>query len=137
MGSGSLILLDTHVLLWWVSGMSGQLSPAAVRAIEAEQTDGEILVSAISAWEIALLVKRGRVALARDVAQWLELVGRIDRVRFVPVDVDVAVQSVELPGELHADPADRILVATSRALRAPLLTADERLRNYPHLSVIW
>ncbi len=132
-----MIVLDTHAVLWWASGQHSSLSPAALRSIEAELDGGRIAISSISAWEIAMLVARDRVALAVDTDQWLELVGQIEAVRFVPVDNDISVRSVELPGEFHKDPADRIIVATARSLGAPLVTADEKIRAYTHLRTIW
>ncbi|HEY9321390.1 PIN domain nuclease of toxin-antitoxin system [Achromobacter deleyi] len=131
-----MIVLDTHALVWWVSGDS-QLSRAAREAIEAEGQDGEILISAITAWEVAMLVKAGRLALTMDATAWLDTVVQVPAVRFVPVDVRISVQSVELPGEFHKDPADRFIVATARHLSAPLVTADLKIRDYPHVQTIW
>ncbi|MFT4255806.1 MAG: type II toxin-antitoxin system VapC family toxin [Pseudoxanthomonas sp.] len=132
-----MIVLDTHVLLWWASGMSGSLTAAARRAIAAEQKGGHIVISSVSTWELAMLVARGRVDLSVDTGQWLALVGQIEAVEFVPIDNDIAIGSVELPGEFHKDPADRLIVATARKLGAPLVTADEKIRAYPHLRTIW
>lgn len=132
-----MIVLDTHTLLWWASGDTGQLSAAAAQAIEAEMPDGRIMVSSISAWELAMLVARGRVALSMDVGQWLSVVSQVEAVSFVPVDNDIAVKSIELPGEFHKDPADRIIVATARKLGAPLVTVDDRIRSYPHVRTLW
>lgn len=131
-----MIVLDTHALVWWVSGDS-QLSRAAREAIEAEGQDGDILISAITAWEVAMLVKAGRLVLTMDAAAWLDTVVQVPGVRFVPVDVRISVQSVELPGEFHKDPADRFIVATARRLSAPLVTADLKIRDYPHVQTIW
>ncbi len=132
-----MIVLDTHVLIWWASGESAQLSPAAVRAIDAEMTGGQIVISSISAWELAMLVARGRIDLSMDIEEWLAVVGQIEAVRFVPVDNETAVKSVELPGDFHKDPADRLIVATARKLAAPLVTADAKIRAYPHVRVVW
>jgi PIN domain nuclease of toxin-antitoxin system len=132
-----LIVLDTHVLLWWASGEHTRLSAAAARAIASEQEGGRILVSSISAWELAMLVERGRVALSIDTEQWLALAANVESLQFVPVDNDIAVKSVNLPGEFHKDPADRIVVATARRFAAPLVTADEKILAYPHLRTIW
>jgi len=84
-----------------------------------------------------MLVSKERVALSMDVGEWLKLVGQIEAVSFVPVDNEVAVQSIQLPGELHNDPADRIIVATARKFSTPLVTADVKLRDYPHVRTIW
>lgn len=96
---------------------------------------GEIIASAISAWEIAMLVERERLVLSMDVDKWIAAVAEIEAVRFVPVDMDVATKSV--PGAIHNDPAGRRIVATARALAAPLITADEKIRNYVHVKTIW
>ncbi|MBL8471805.1 MAG: type II toxin-antitoxin system VapC family toxin [Rhodocyclaceae bacterium] len=132
-----MIVLDTHALLWWASGDEGRLSTPASRAIAAEMREGQIMVSSISAWELAMLVCKGRVALSMDVDAWLSVLSQIEPVHFVPVDNEIAVKSTELPGEFHKDPADRIIVATARKLAAPLVTADERIRAYPHVQTVW
>lgn len=131
-----MIVLDTHTLVWWVTGDSA-LSKKAKAAIERERAGGDIVVSSISAWEIAMLVKRDRLVLSMDVSSWLSAVTKIDAVRLVPVDVEVATKSVELPGEFHKDPADRMIIATARKLAAPLVTKDDRIRAYAHVKTIW
>nr|WP_246542132.1 type II toxin-antitoxin system VapC family toxin [Collimonas antrihumi] len=136
MGGSSVIVLDTHTLVWWVTG-DPTLSKRAKAVIEQEQADGEIILSSISAWEIAMLVQREKLLLSMDVDSWLATVAQIDAVRFVPVDVEVATKSVELPGEFHKDPADRMIVATARKLAAPLVTKDEKIRAYAHVKTIW
>ena len=132
-----MIVLDTHALLWWASGDKVQLSAAAAHAIDEELAGGQIMVSSISAWELAMLVDRGRVALSMDIEEWLSVVSRIEAVNFVPVDNEIGVKSVALPGAFHKDPADRIIVATARKLAAPLVTADEEIRRYPHVRTLW
>ncbi|MES9862900.1 MAG: type II toxin-antitoxin system VapC family toxin [Candidatus Thiodiazotropha sp. LLP2] len=132
-----MIVLDTHALIWWVSG-DDKLSPQARKLIEKEQTgDGQILVSAISAWEIAMLVTKGRLALTMDIDDWLMTVESIEGVVFVSVDSDVAVQSVRLPGEFHPDPADRIIVALARHHSVPLVTADAKIQANRHVKTVW
>ncbi len=133
-----MIVLDTHALLWWVNA-DGRLSAAAQEAIEAERAaeDGRLLVSAITAWEIAMLVQRGRLVLSMDVDDWLATVVSIEGVYFVPVTNAVAVQSVRLPGDFHPDPADRIITALARHHAVPVVTADRKIQDYPHLKTIW
>lgn len=132
-----MIVLDTHVLIWWAAGASEQLSSAAQDAIAQEMAGGQIVISSISAWELSMLVAKGRLALSMDVAEWLACAGQIEAVSFVPVDNVIAVKSTELPGSFHKDPADRFIVATARKLAAPLVTADEKIRAYPHVRTIW
>lgn len=132
-----MIVLDTHALIWWVDG-SGQLSANAKRAInKTVRGSSEIIVSSISAWEIAMLIGRGRLVLSMDLDSWLDEVTHIDGVRFVPVDNEIGVKSTKLPGEFHKDPADRMIVATARKLSALLVTADEKIRQYAHVKTVW
>lgn len=132
-----MIVLDTHTLVWWVTG-DPQLSVNASAAIAKEQQDaGQILVSAITPWEIAMLVQKGRMALAMDIDEWLAAVEGMDGVRMVSISSRVAVQSVQLPGSFHKDPADRLIVALAREVNAPLITADEKIHVYPHVRWLW
>ncbi|MCQ6262466.1 type II toxin-antitoxin system VapC family toxin [Alcanivorax sp. MM125-6] len=133
-----MIVLDTHAVIWWVNGGDG-LSAEAAAAIERERMseDGIILISSISAWEVAMLVGRGRLTLTMNVDDWLETVGRIPGVRFVPVDNQIGVESTRLPGDFHKDPADRLIVALARHLNIPLVTADQKIQAYRHVHAIW
>lgn len=132
-----MIVLDTHALIWWVTGDS-QLSAPARAAIEGAVDAGQrVLVSAISAWEIAMLVERGRIALAMDLDEWLAAVESLDGVSIVPLTAHVAVQSATLPGDFHKDPADRMIVALARERNAALVTADEKIQRYPHVRWVW
>lgn len=131
-------MLDTHALVWWVND-DGQLSRPARRAIERERRreNGQILVSSISAWEIALLAAKGRLVLTLDVGDWLDTAAEIEGVYFVPVDNVIAVHSVQLPGEFHPDPADRIITALARHHSAPVVTGDSKIRAYRYVETIW
>ena len=131
-----MIVLDTHALVWWVTG-DPTLSRKAKTTIERELDGGEILVSSISAWEIAMLVEREKLILSMDVGSWLAAVANIEAVRFVSVDPEIAIKSVELPGEFHKDPADRMIVATARKFSVSLVTKDEKIRAYAHVRTIW
>ncbi len=139
-----MILLDTHALIWWASGDVQRFSPQALSAIEAERERAAqpgqppgLLVSAISCWEVAMLVQRGRLVLSLEVERWLALVASIPAVRLLPLEPAVAVAATRLPEPFHADPADRFLVAQARELGVPLLSADSKIRAYPHLQCLW
>jgi len=132
-----MIVLDTHTLVWWVQGDLPSISSLARQAIERERAGGEILISSISAWEIGMIVARKRIRLTMDVLAWLGEIERIDKVRFVPVDNEIALSAATLPSEIHGDPADRIIVATARRYDVPLVTKDRRLLAYPHVRTIW
>jgi PIN domain nuclease of toxin-antitoxin system len=132
-----VIVLDTHALLWWVEQGSGKLGSEARRRIASERRAGEIIVSSITAWEMALLIAKQRLGLAAELESWLSKVARIDRLRFAPVDNAIAIAAVNLPGPIHRDPADRIILATARHFNAALVTADRQLHAYPHVNTIW
>ena len=131
-----MIVLDTHTWLWWASNPKN-LSPPARKIIDSTVESGEILISSISAWEIALLVAKGRLQLTIEVSDWIAKSERLPFVTFIPVDNAIAVKSVSLPQPLHNDPADRIIVATATIVGASLVTKDERILNYPHVKTIW
>ena len=131
-----MIVLDTHAWLWWVSNPEN-LSPPARKIIESTVENDEILISSISAWEVALLVAKGRLQLTIEVSDWIAKSERLPFVKFIPIDNAIAVKSVSLPKPLRSDPADRIIVATATIVGATLVTKDERILNYPHVETIW
>ena len=77
-----------------------------------------------------MLVEKGRLALGRDVGQWLDAALGLPGIRLSPLSVGISVDSVRLPGQFHPDPVDRMIVATVRALDATLLTADRAILTY-------
>lgn len=97
----------------------------------------EIYISSISTWEIALLVRKGRLELTIPVEDWIARSEALSFVQFVPLDNRIALRSNHLPGELHEDPADRIIIATALMLGAPLITKDTKIRDYPHVKTVW
>ena len=132
------LLLDTHVIVWLMEGIA-RLSRTARQRIEEAANEGLLRVSAISVWEIASLESKARLRFDRDCQTWINEMLSSPGLRLVPLTPDIAVQSTRLPGLVHGDPADRILMATARVLNATLLTADARIRAYArdgHLSVL-
>ncbi|WP_323118029.1 type II toxin-antitoxin system VapC family toxin [Burkholderia alba] len=113
------------------------LSRKARGAIERACGEDELVISSISAWEIAMRVRSERLVLTMETDTWLATVAKIDGVRFAPVDAEIAARSATLPGEFHKDPADRMIVATARRFAAPLVTRDEKIRAYPHVKTVW
>lgn len=131
-------VLDTHALIWFLNA-DPKLGAEAVAAIEAAATGDGAVVSAITPWEISMLVAKGRLALPYDAREWLTR--NLERPGFVlhPLSIAVASGSNTLPPGFHGDPADRIIMATSRHLGLPLVTADRRILEYAgagHLRVI-
>jgi PIN domain nuclease of toxin-antitoxin system len=121
-----LLLFDTHALVWRVLS-DNRLGKRADQAIRMASRERRLLVSAITPWEIALLVSKRRIDLHRDVLDWIRDALAMPGVRLVGFEPEIAVASTRLPWEMHPDPADRILVATARHLGATLVTADTAL----------
>lgn len=121
-----MILMDTHVLVWLVEG-SPRLGSRTLRRINAAFRAGEAAVSAISFWEVAMLVEKGRVRVDMDLSVWrkdLLQQGLLE----LPLTGDIAIRAAELKS-LHGDPADRLIAATALQHSLSLLTADEKLLN--------
>lgn len=131
-----MIVLDTHVLVWWI-GNDPHLSRKAASAIRKELASGHLGIPAISVWEIGMLVAKGRLALSMGVDEWIETVQAIQGVALLPLTASIVLDSSRLPGSFHGDPADRMIVTTARSENAPLVTADQRIRAYHHVRTIW
>ena len=124
------LLLDTHVWVWFVAGDAAKLAPRVVSRIERAVRDGRCLVSVISVWEIAMLEAKGRLRLGGAVDAWVAASRRPPGVTMADLTPEIAIESTRLPGEVHGDPADRMLVATARIAGAVLVTCDERILSY-------
>jgi PIN domain nuclease of toxin-antitoxin system len=131
-----VIVLDTHALVWWAAGAPG-LSPRARRAIQSETRQGPVSASAISVFEIATAVRRGRLELAVPLEQWLADLRLLPELRFEPVSADIAHLAGAFEEAMPGDPADRIIVATAVKLQARLVTADDRLRLTRKVETVW
>jgi PIN domain nuclease of toxin-antitoxin system len=131
-----MIVLDTHAWIWFASKPE-VLSRKAKKAIDAAVKEKSVLVSSISAWEVALLVKKKRLELSMDVADWLAKSENLPFIQFMPVSNSIAVKSVNLPQPLHPDPADRIIIATALSAGAPIVTKDKKISDYAHVRTIW
>ncbi|MDN5933268.1 MAG: type II toxin-antitoxin system VapC family toxin, partial [Pseudonocardia sp.] len=106
-----MIVLDTHAWIWMVDE-PGRLSASAAAAIEGA---GRLGVCTISCWEMAMLTRRGRIRLDRDVASWVRMAIADPRVDALGLSPDVAVAAALLDGpSVPRDPADRVIYATAR-----------------------
>ena len=126
-----MIVLDTHALLWWVSAPA-RLSKTAFAAIEQADVIG---VPAIVFWEIALLARRKRISLDRPVSDWADLVLTVPRVETLPLTTSVAIHSDRL--DMHPDPADRFIVASTIEHAGKLVTKDKLLRRLRSVETVW
>jgi PIN domain nuclease of toxin-antitoxin system len=128
-----MILLDTHMWVWWVN-QAADLTTADQRLIERHAESG-LALSMISCWEIAKKVELGRLQLTQAVRPWLETAISYPGLRPIDLSLDIMIESTQLPGTFHRDPADQLIVATARVLDIPLLTRDSKIRTYPHVKL--
>jgi PIN domain nuclease of toxin-antitoxin system len=132
-GRREVILLDTHAWLWWTADR-GKLSRKVQRRLAASR---ELWISAISCWEVGMLVERGRLRLRGDARTAIREALSIDALRVAPVSDSIATEAGSFGASFHGDPADRIIVATAIALRATLVTKDERIRDAKLVATLW
>ncbi len=128
-----MIILDTHIWIWWVHN-DPLLPPEMARAIKAHETTG-LGVSAISCWEVAKLVEYNRLTLPFPVKDWMKLALSYPGLRLLELSPEIAVASTQLPTPFQKDPADQIIVATARVYDVPLVTCDGKIRAYPHVQL--
>lgn len=132
------LLLDTHAAIWITEDQP--LASLAVEAINAAYRGGsKVLVSAITAWEVGLLVSRNRLSLIARPELWFQRLLAIPGIQLTDLSPEIMIASSFLPGEPPRDPADRILLATARDLGATLVTRDGLLLKYGkdgHVSAI-
>ncbi len=127
------VLLDTHSWIWAEEDSASLGATTRKRLLRIET---EIFVSTISTLEIAQLLFRGRLSLHVPVAEWVKLSCENLEAESIELSNEIAAVAYSLPGELHGDPADRILIATARLAKLTLVTADARILAYPHVATI-
>lgn len=127
----NLILLDTHVAIW---SASGKLGGSSTKMIDAAASRGELLLSPISAWEIGMLVMKGRLGFGPPLQDFIRML--FDRFGVITATITpaIAAHAGALPATFHGDPADRVLVATAAAYGARLATRDRRILGYAKAS---
>jgi PIN domain nuclease of toxin-antitoxin system len=134
MGSLAMILLDTHALFWAVAE-SKRLSKAASAAILKAQTDDGVAIAAISLWELAMLLSRGRIQAYGTIDASVRLL--TEGVVIKPISPEITAIAVQFPPDFPQDPADRLIAATAKSEGLALVTRDEKLRVSPLLHTIW
>jgi PIN domain nuclease of toxin-antitoxin system len=137
MGGQSMIVVDTHVLVWWVDGDTKKISRKARQALEQHPKGNELLIASISIFEITTLERRGRLRFKISASEWLARVRRLPEYRIEPLTDDIAERAGQFGDAFPGDPADRIIAATALVRGVALVTHDERLREIEHLRTIW
>ena len=124
------LVLDTHVWYWLVNGDAQLAGSPAWPRIEQACRSGRVALSAISLWEICMLEEKQRIRLQLDRLEWLRRGLDLTSTRLIALSPEIAAESTRLPGKLHNDPADRIIVASARSLGWTLATRDQKLLDY-------
>ena len=128
------LLLDTCCIIWSISKPEA-ISQTAKALLTAD--DSEIHVSVISVADIACAVERGRIIIDRHWKKWFRHYIDLNDWQVDSIDLDIMEEAYSLPESFHADPADRIITATTRLKNYSLLTADRKILSYPHVNAIW
>jgi PIN domain nuclease of toxin-antitoxin system len=123
------LLLDTHAAIWLMEGI--ELTEAVVGVIVQAGLDDGVYVSPVSAWEIGLLATgKAKLSFAPDPLRWFAQLMSQPIIKPARFDGEIAIGAAFLPGDFHSDPADRLLVATARSMRVPLVTRDRKILAY-------
>lgn len=123
------ILLDTHVWIWLLEG-NPELSSKFIKAIEINKGFDRTFISPISIWELGMLVEKKRIRLEMDSLDWVNQSLNKTGINLIPISPLIAIQSTRLPGHVHGDPADRILMASAHVENAVLVTCDQKILDY-------
>jgi PIN domain nuclease of toxin-antitoxin system len=134
MGVRALILIDTHALVWAVDD-SKKLSRRAASAIRRARASDGIVVSAITVWEIASLLARGRVRAYGSLEASIEMF--LEGIAVRPITPEICALGAQFPNDYSHDPADRIIGGTARAEGLTLITHDEKIRKSPLIKTVW
>jgi len=128
-----MLLLDTCAVLF-LSMDDSRIRPSTLEALS---SSSRLFVSAVTVGELACLVQRGRLELDRHWKPWFREALEVNGWEVMAVTQDVMEEAYSLPDDFHPDPADRMIVASARILRCPVLTTDRRLHAYPHVDAVW
>ena len=126
MGPSSMIVLDTHIWLWWIDQDMTQLGKHINDQIMSEDFVG---VAAISCFEIAWLQGHNRISLPCDITTWFEKALTGSSISLIPLSPEIAKIAAELP-EHHSDPQDRLIIATAISHNARIASKDKKFCLY-------
>lgn len=128
-----MIVLDTHIWVWWVQN-DVKLTKQQQQWLQNYESDG-LGISILSCWEVAKLVEKNRLVLPLAIDLWLETALAYPGVQLLNISLPIIVDSTNLSG-FHSDPFDQMIVATARFYNCPLLTADAKILKYPNVQTL-
>lgn len=123
-------LFDTHYWVRLQGSEGGSIKPAKAALVERWQKERIGFVSSASVWEIALLVSLNRLQLPLSIEGWIDAGTQRSGWRLIELSPEILIESTRLPGDLHRDPADRMLIATARIHGLTLITDDKLILKY-------
>lgn len=123
-----MILLDTHIWLWWLLG-DGNLSSKERKLLDSKASTKKLSISWVSIWETEILERKQRITLQPNFQSWIREATHHEFMIVLPVDIEVVLAQRSLPKNFHADPADRLITATSLLSDFPLATHDGRIQK--------
>jgi PIN domain nuclease of toxin-antitoxin system len=121
-------LLDTHAWVWWICGDS-RLTRREREALDNLGASERPVLAEISLWEVAMLVELGRLELDMDLERWLAVASGPATVELARITPAVAAEVTRLPAKFHRDPVDRLIVATAKVGKLPVLTRDQKIAS--------
>ena len=124
-----LIILDSHIWVWWLNQDNQRLSASLLNTIAQAERIG---ISVVSCFEIAQVVKKGRLLLPLPIEQWLQAATVEADIELLPLTLNISCRAVSLT-EIHRDPFDRLIIATTLENNAKLISVDGHFKNYPEL----
>jgi PIN domain nuclease of toxin-antitoxin system len=127
------MLLDTCALLWLVTDQAALTEKARQHIVKHA---GSLYVSSISAFEIAIKAKKKKLLLPKDPLEWFQLAVSLHGLQEIPITAPILVAATQLPDH-HQDPADRIIIATAQANKISIITADQHIKNYSSVKIVW
>jgi PIN domain nuclease of toxin-antitoxin system len=122
------LILDTHIIIWYVEGI--KLSDTQVDLIDRIRTSGELYISNISIWEIAMLFNKGKIIFSITLSEWINKLLSTPGLNLMDLSTSILIESCGLPHYEHKDPVDRMLIATARNINSYLMTFDQKIIEY-------
>jgi PIN domain nuclease of toxin-antitoxin system len=123
------VVLDTHIILWSLLSPEN-ISAEIKKTIAKAQENENLFISSITLWEIAMLIKKRRINVYERSSDFLESIVNIDGLKVIQINAGIASESVMLPGNFSSDPADCLIIASTRELAGALITRDQKIIDY-------
>lgn len=128
-----MLILDTHAWIWYVTE-SSKLGNKAKKKIDSADICG---VSAISCWEIAMLVEKGRIEFNMPIETWIHLALDYKKIKLIELLPKIAIMASKFGNSFHGDPADRIITATAIHTNSILITKDSKIAQSKLVETVW